>query len=192
MKILRPASYRVVPWKNGGGVTTELYVSPEDAGPEGKEFHWRVSIAEVARDGPFSRFGGYDRHIMLIDGNGMVLDGGPDGPIDLSRRYEPQSFSGDWNVTGRLIGGPVRDFNLMTRRVECVGRLRVQSVDRAEPVESGSATVLIYILAGDLDCDAGELHQNHSLLMLPGEMTKLEPKGGKVQMAVCEISQDTL
>ncbi len=38
-----------MPWKNGGGVTTEICVSP----PSGA-FDWRVSIATVNADGPFS------------------------------------------------------------------------------------------------------------------------------------------
>ncbi|WP_431460998.1 HutD family protein, partial [Klebsiella pneumoniae] len=32
MRILRAADYRSMPWKNGGGVTTEIAVSPAGAG----------------------------------------------------------------------------------------------------------------------------------------------------------------
>ncbi|TIV74879.1 MAG: HutD family protein, partial [Mesorhizobium sp.] len=32
MRILRAADYRVMPWKNGGGTTTEIAVSPDGAG----------------------------------------------------------------------------------------------------------------------------------------------------------------
>ena len=58
-----------MPWKNGGGVTTEIWASP----PSGI-FDWRVSIATVNADGPFSTFAGYERHIMTLSGEGMVLD----------------------------------------------------------------------------------------------------------------------
>src|SRR6188508_1501701 len=105
MRLLRPGDYRVMPWKNGGGSTTELAIFPADSGLSGSPFVWRVSIADVAADGPFSRFPGYDRHIMVVEGGGMVLDAGADGEIELSEALVPASFSGDWSVEGRLLRG---------------------------------------------------------------------------------------
>jgi len=39
-------------WKNGGGVTREIICQPLGAGMD--DFDWRVSIAHIASDGPFS------------------------------------------------------------------------------------------------------------------------------------------
>ena len=61
-----------MPWKNGGGVTHELWRTPK-AGPE---FDLRISIAEVAANGPFSLFPGVDRIITLLSGGGFRLAGG--------------------------------------------------------------------------------------------------------------------
>src|SRR3546814_3572601 len=59
------------PWKNGGGVTREIATGgsmhPNQA------WGWRVSLAEVAQDGPFSIFPETDRMIAEIDGGGMDL-----------------------------------------------------------------------------------------------------------------------
>ena len=96
-----------MPWRNGGGTTTEIAIAPEGASVSGERFLYRVSIADVASDGPFSRFEGYDRHIMLLAGAGMTLDCGTHGRIELAP-FEPRSFSGDWEVTGTLVGGAVR------------------------------------------------------------------------------------
>ena len=52
-----------MPWKNGGGVTSELARSPQ-----ADEFDWRLSVAEVATDGPFSQFPGIDRLLVLLSG----------------------------------------------------------------------------------------------------------------------------
>lgn len=46
-------------------------VHPRNAGTD--DFDWRISVAYVARAGPFSVFPGVDRIITLIDGPGMVL-----------------------------------------------------------------------------------------------------------------------
>ena len=64
MRILRAPDYRVMPWKNGGGTTTEVAVSPEGAGLD--HFDWRISMARVEQDGPFSTFPGIDRTLQQV------------------------------------------------------------------------------------------------------------------------------
>jgi environmental stress-induced protein Ves len=109
---------RRMPWKNGGGSTLELARYPAEG-----DFGWRVSIADVEASGPFSRFDGYDRHILLLQGQGMHLVAGPHGTLPLTTPYLPQSFPGEWDVEGQLVEGPVRDFNLMTKRGSHEGQL---------------------------------------------------------------------
>ena len=112
-RILSPADYRRMPWKNGGGRTTEIHSHP----PRGAidEFDWRVSVAEVAKDGPFSKFAGIDRTIVMIGGNGMRLAGDGHSAL-LAEAFEPYTFSGDDTIDCSLVDGPVRDYNLMLRR----------------------------------------------------------------------------
>jgi len=113
--LLGPADYRVMPWKNGGGSTTELLIHPPGATLEGG-FLWRLSTAEVAVSGPFSPFPGVDRTLMLLAGGGLELDHGGHGLQRLERPLEPVSFPGEWPTFGRLQDGPCRDFNVMTAR----------------------------------------------------------------------------
>lgn len=111
--ILRAADRTAVPWKNGGGVTREIAARPEDAGTE--EFGWRVSLAEVAGDGPFSEFPGVDRTLTLAEGAGMELT--VSGvPRRVDERYAPCDFPGDEPTGCRLLDGPVVNFNVMYRR----------------------------------------------------------------------------
>ena len=117
-----------MPWKNGGGVTTEIWVSPPGSGLAGAPFDWRVSIADVASDGPFSKFAGYDRHIMLLNGRGMRLETDENGVIDLAL-YRPAAFSGDWTIVGKLSDGPVRDFNLMVARQQSSRVAHLSKID---------------------------------------------------------------
>src|SRR5690606_15272177 len=73
MNILIPfAGLSALPWKNGGGSTTTIAVGPPEAGFD--DFDWRVSLATISEDGPFSRFPGVDRTLALVDGHGMTLD----------------------------------------------------------------------------------------------------------------------
>jgi environmental stress-induced protein Ves len=109
---IRAGEYRRVRWKNGGGWTTELAAAP--AGTEA--FDWRISIAEVESDGAFSTFPGCDRHIALLDGPGMQIDFDESPPLVLDQRLKFLQFSGEWTARGRLLGGAVRDFNVIVRR----------------------------------------------------------------------------
>jgi environmental stress-induced protein Ves len=117
MKIVKlgPADYRTMPWKNGAGSTTELLIEPPGATLAGG-FRWRVSMATVAESGPFSRFPGIDRTLLLLEGQGLELDHGPHGRALLPGPLVPVRFPGEWTTSGRLLGGPCRDFNVMSRR----------------------------------------------------------------------------
>jgi environmental stress-induced protein Ves len=102
-------------WKNGAGLTREVATHPPGAGLD--DFDWRLSVAEVARDGLFSAFAGVDRQLVLLDGVGMRLRS-PDGALDcwLERPGDSLSFAGEAQVAAELTNGPTRDFNVMTRR----------------------------------------------------------------------------
>lgn len=114
MRILRAADHRRMPWKNGGGVTTEIVVHPENAGLDG--FEWRLSMALVAQDGPFSLFPGIDRVLAMLEGEGLSLSIDGAAPELLAPTSPPLAFAGDVPVHGALAGGPVTDLNLMVRR----------------------------------------------------------------------------
>ena len=86
MKLLRARNHRRMPWKNGGGVTTEIAVFPANAGLE--DFEWRLSMATVASDGPFSLFAGIDRTLAVLEGEGLVLASRA-GPRKASRGIRP-------------------------------------------------------------------------------------------------------
>ncbi|CAN5261297.1 HutD family protein [soil metagenome] len=103
------------PWKNGAGVTRQIAVAPADAGVA--DFDWRISVAEVGRDAPFSAFPGVDRCIVLLRGAGMRLKSAG-GEVDhrLDEPLAPFSFRGELPLQATLIGGVCSDFNVMTRR----------------------------------------------------------------------------
>lgn len=113
--ILLPAARRIAsPWKNGGGVTSEVAVFP--AGASMEDFLWRVSIAEVAEAGAFSRFPMVDRVLAVLEGSLSLSIAGEDMPVLLSSATGAHAFPGDVDAHGAPLGGPVRDLNVMIRR----------------------------------------------------------------------------
>jgi hypothetical protein len=113
-RVIRAAECRRMPWKNGGGATTEICVHPPGAGLI--DFGWRVSMATVASDGPFSAFPGIDRTLTVLDGDGLRLTIGAAAPVDLTPLSAPLAFAADAPTHATLIGLPVTDLNVMTRR----------------------------------------------------------------------------
>jgi environmental stress-induced protein Ves len=142
MRIVRAAEQRVVPWKNGGGLTREVLVEPDPDDPA--QFLWRISIATVAQAGPFSRFPGIDRSIAVLDGEGMRLD--VDGElVTLLPGDEPFRFSGDADVQSDLIGGATTDLNVMSRRGMFAHRMtRVRCDGLVEPAGPAEMNVLLF------------------------------------------------
>lgn len=113
-KLLRNADHRRMPWKNGGGETVEVIVHPEGASLS--DFGWRVSMATVASDGPFSVFPGIDRTLAVLSGEGMELSIEGLGDRLLTPASAPLPFPADAPTTARLTHGPITDLNVMTRR----------------------------------------------------------------------------
>jgi environmental stress-induced protein Ves len=147
--------YRRVRWKNGLGWTTEIALDP----PEG-EWNWRVSIAEIDADSEFSRFPGIDRSLLVIEGAGMEVDVEGQGSFRLDAEGPPLSFSGDVATTSRLLAGPTRDFNVMTRRGVISHALRRHALAGALVLERASLW-LIHVLEGhavigELGCGPGD------------------------------------
>ena len=125
MRILRASDHKRMPWKNGGGETTEIAVFPEHAGLD--QFDWRVSMARVDGDGPFSNFPGIDRTLSILQGAGIVLDVEGRASKRLVVESDPHPFPADVATSAGLIAGPVIDFNVMTRRGKVEHRVeRVQ------------------------------------------------------------------
>ena len=171
-----------MPWRNGGGTTTELTIAPEDASISGARFLYRVSIADVATDGPFSRFEGYDRHILLLSGAGMTLDCGEHGRIELRRVDEPRSFSGDWEVSGTLRDGAVRDFNVIVDRAAASSSLQARTLVAAEAVACEPGTVcILHVLEGEL---VGAACGDTLVADAPFELV---PRGGTARVAIARI-----
>jgi environmental stress-induced protein Ves len=167
---LGPADFRTMPWKNGGGTTTELLVDPPGGGFE-TGFRWRLSTAQVASSGPFSPFPGYDRTLLILEGDGMELDHGPHGHQRLDVLGSPVAFDGAWPTTGNLLGGPCRDFNVMSRQGACRHTLRVLHPGAEGLRLEAAPTRLLYVLRGGLEVKPS------GLALEAGELLRVEGSG---------------
>jgi len=111
IRVIAANEYRRVRWKNGLGWTREIVRLPDN-----DAWIWRLSIAEIEHDAPFSRFPGVGRELVLLGGNGLRLRFGSGEVRELLPPHASVRFEGEAAVTGELVDGPTTDFNLMWRR----------------------------------------------------------------------------
>jgi environmental stress-induced protein Ves len=140
-------------WKNGAGSTTEIAAFPQGAGFD--DFGWRISLATIARNAPFSSFPGIERSLAVIAApeSGLLLQVDGD-PVRLDATCEPLRFPGEAVVTASVDAAST-DFNVMTRRGKYTHRLERVTVAPGATREferRGDAT-LLFFAAGQ-----GELH----------------------------------
>ncbi|MBL8922070.1 MAG: HutD family protein [Myxococcaceae bacterium] len=181
---LTPRDCRVMPWKNGGGSTTELLIRPEGFSLS-ERFLFRVSLADVASSGPFSTFEGCDRHLVIVSGTGLRLSVG--GRQLALEPFQPVFFSGDDAASGALVDGPVRDFNVIVDRTRATATLVVTQL--AAPLWLACApgeTVVVHVLEGALNGatpgDTLVLDASHTVTPAPGParvvLARISPRPG--------------
>ena len=169
VRLLPAADRKAVAWKNGGGTTREIAAEPP--GADMTSFRWRVSLADVGGDGPFSGFPEVDRTLTMVEGAGMELVMG-DEHRTVDERYVPQDFRGDVPTDCRLIDGPVVNFNVMWRRG--AGTPPRVAIVHGRLTVTGTALVVALEDKG-ADADGNNLHRYDAALLT--DETQLHARG---------------
>jgi environmental stress-induced protein Ves len=148
-----------MPWRNGLGTTVEL--AKQDR-TDGDGFAWRLSMADVASDGSFSNFSGYDRTLLLLEGAGITLD--CDGEKhQLNQPLQAARFRGEDPTFATLLDGPIKDFNIMAHRQSCTASVTAHAGEAGAQTEINAQVLLVYAVNGDLRIESNAL----SRLTLP-------------------------
>lgn len=154
MQILRPSDWHAQPWKNGRGVTHEVY---RLATATSDDYDLRVSVAEIEGAQPFSLFRGYQRTLGALDESDLQLVvNGATMPLV---RHQPLHFSGDVAVESQGVGR-TRDLNVIAR-TEIGAHVEVSTTETprhsptAWPVMKARRLLVFALEATVLRCDDG-------------------------------------
>lgn len=150
-----------------------------------EDFDWRISMAKVVSDGPFSNFTAIDRTLVVINGVGLSLDFGDGTSMVLSQDSEPLSFAGDTPTSARLLSGEILDLNVMTRRTRFAHRLVKLSTATEIELDRCSQAVVIAALNGvTVQSHSGEarLSRGDSAIL-----TLADDVRGRVSAACCLV-----
>jgi environmental stress-induced protein Ves len=169
MQIRRYQDYRCMAWKNGGGETAEIAVFPEGATLD--TFEWRVSMANVATDGPFSVFPGVDRTLAILQGDGLTLLPASRGPMQVEPTSPPVTFPSELSVMAHLRGSTIIDFNVMTRRGRFRHCLSRMSLSEPTTLVRHGALMMVFLQSGEADISYGTVSsrlERHDTALLDG------------------------
>lgn len=192
MTMLIPfAGLQPVPWKNAGGSTTEIAVYPPEAGFE--EFDWRLTLATVSADGPFSLFPGVERTLVLLEGHGLSLD--IDGDTALVSDAEPIAFDGENRVHATLNRGPSTVFNAMTRLDRCWHRFGRRVLGGPSTFVARADVTLLFLAEGETlelcnDDQRINLVRYDAVLLDQGSTWKLDADQGAVYVVDIQYYDD--
>ncbi|MFD2263878.1 HutD family protein [Lacibacterium aquatile] len=140
IRVIRRDDHKLVPWRNGGGVTREIALAPDERGALG--YAWRLSQATVSEPGAFSEFPHSDRTLLVLSGEGLELTVA--GVPTVLALHEALAFPGDVPTQGRPMAGPVEDLNIICDRRLTRHEMRLLRAGDAAP--AADATYLAVAL----------------------------------------------
>jgi environmental stress-induced protein Ves len=185
-RVIPASEYRRERWRNGLGWTREIHAHA----PAGsRDWDWRLSIAEIEQDAPFSAFPGIERELVLLSGEGLRLRFDDGESHLLQPPHGRLRFAGERVVTGELVDGPTQDFNLMWRRDACEAELHHRPlvgpmVFFTEP----GATWALHLIAGTARFDAAsglpELQAGDTVLLSEPVRKRFLLDGGGELLAI--------
>lgn len=173
MRVVVVAACVPQPWANGGGTTRDLAVAatgaagavvdpagaPTAAGvaapAPGPAFDWRLSLADIERDGPFSRLPGVDRVFALVDGAVALAFDEAGAPVRYDADADPITFVGERAPHASLPrAASARALNLMLARGRRTGAMRRVRLPDGATLDAawslGADVRACYVVAGRL------------------------------------------
>ena len=164
-----------MPWANGRGTSYEIACdrNSNDA------WTWRLAMAPVHEDGPFSRIDCVNRSLVVVEGAGMALS------VDRKKLQcaplQVVQFRGEAVTEATLVDGPITDINLMIRRNDAAGSMSI--VHQAGAL--GSASIIVAVNgSARVQCDDVQVVLERHDAMLECDTHSLVLQGG----SVCAVS----
>ncbi|WP_282170320.1 HutD/Ves family protein [Ruegeria atlantica] len=167
MKHVRTRTLEPILWKNGLGTTREI---ARGSGEQGVV--WRVSLADVEADGPFSTFPGMSHILTVVEGDGFDLVG-PATPLN-ARFSDPLRFSGDLELWCRLEAGPVRNFNVIFDPVQCAASVDCLTGEDPHKLQAGPNEVLcLFSVNKGCSIDGNRVEPTEAAILKDGNFTTI-------------------
>jgi uncharacterized protein len=148
MRIIRKSDLVEGRWRNGMGVSWDI--AADSDGFAAGEFDWRLAIARIDADVPFSLYEGVDRVFTMMEGNGLDLEFEDSRMLPVCHANVPHFFSCDVPAFCHLHDGVCFALNLFVKRGKWTVAVDILS-SNAEIFHSGS--IILFGLDGAASAD---------------------------------------
>lgn len=162
--LIKPDQFKIMPWKNGAGVTAQIDIDPPESDFKNGQFNWRLSSARVEDENQFSQFPGYDRLLTVLSGDGLILNSQELGP------FEVIEFQGEDIIHCSLIDHAVEDLGLIFKRDQYRASMTILEVTAPMYLNLGAGTHFFLSLSLDVTLASVELR--------PPEVLKIQEAQG--------------
>lgn len=199
-RLLSPSDFTAMPWQNGRGTTHEIARAPAGAKVEKGSLWWRLSVAPVTEDGPFSSFPGLERALSLVEGRGFRIH--RDGHAATNLRVgDVYVFSGSEAVTAELTHGAVKDLGVIYDPAKVRAEMTpLDFTGRGRSFRLSAREAFFYVIEGEFSFSCypegpeGKAKPGQVLRvgeLAPGRSAErivvLEPKGKKAAILTVEL-----
>ncbi|MFT4603051.1 MAG: environmental stress-induced protein Ves [Arenicella sp.] len=164
-------AYEIKDWS--GGTTTEIFIYPEGAEYDKKNFSFRLSTASVEVDeSTFTELPGVSRTLMVLHGK-MKLSHEGQHTRNLEQ-HDVDVFDGGWKTTSK---GQCVDFNLMCRG-ETRGKVRGFALEknRYREIAVDGKVNFIYVTGGTITINRKSYHPGALLRIKLEAIVQLQAK----------------
>ncbi len=180
--ILKKEHFRQMPWKNGQGMTQEIDIFPEGADLAKVDFHWRLSSAEIKSDNVFSNFPGYDRHLIVLSGEGLKLNQQSLLPLKV------HSFHGEDSIQCSLIGGVVVDLGIIYRRNIYHCDMQIVTLNQDEKLFFGDGIHYLKTISGSIVFNSVLVNTDEVLKIEGNEIFDIQATNYPIQILKISIT----
>jgi environmental stress-induced protein Ves len=186
LRLIRQSEFIQGRWRNGMGVSWEIAASREEGA---SDFSWRLAMARIDADVPFSIYPGMDRVFMQLHGQGLDLEFEGGRVIQVHQSFVPHSFSCDVPLECKLLDGPCMDLNLFTQRGGFRSEVDVVQVAGEQQLSLRSATTVFFCLQGacHLSVDGASIELAEGDAAVARDIELVDVKGESAKLFVGHI-----
>lgn len=182
ISILKSDTFKTTNWS--GGATTELYIHPEHANYQKRDFNFRLSKAMVTdQESVFTSLPEIQRKLMVLEGC-ITLSHDNQYTKQLAK-FDVDTFDGSWNSS---CVGSCTDFNLMMMG-NTTGNLEGLQMQKNEVTERDIPTGIEFVFAYNYSGKINITIANESHCLNDGDLIVIElPKIETILLTALENS----
>ena len=180
-RLILKSAFKSSVWKNGLGTTKEIQIYPPGADFKNDDFQWRVSMALVNSDNSFSQFKGFDRHLMVLSGDGFKLNS------YTIKSFDIYSFKGEDPIFCSLISGPVEDLGVIYDRNLYRCSMVVHSLKSSQEIAFETGVHFVKVLSDGITIDNAPIDKENILKIEGPESINIVSDSSAKQIVVISI-----